>query len=229
MPSATRFFYVKKERNNMDYIMEILPALLDGAKTTLLVFVVTLVCSIPLGAIVAVGNISKIAPLKFILNIYIWIMRGTPLLLQLIFIYYGLPIIGVVFDRMDAVFIAFILNYAAYFAEIFRGGFLSIENGQYESAKVLGLTYGQTLRKIVLPQVVKRVLPAIGNEVINLVKDSSLVYILGIGDLLRAGKIAMSRDVTLIPLVLVAAIYLALTAILTLLFKQLEKRFSYYK
>lgn len=213
----------------MDYIMEILPALLDGAKTTLLVFAVTLVCSIPLGAIVAVGNISKIAPLKFILNIYIWIMRGTPLLLQLIFIYYGLPIIGVVFDRMDAVFIAFILNYAAYFAEIFRGGFLSIENGQYESAKVLGLTYGQTLRKIVLPQVVKRVLPAIGNEVINLVKDSSLVYILGIGDLLRAGKIAMSRDVTLIPLVLVAVIYLALTAILTILFKQLEKRFSYYK
>ncbi|EGY4453349.1 amino acid ABC transporter permease [Listeria monocytogenes] len=213
----------------MDYIMEILPALLDGAKTTLLVFVVTLVCSIPLGAVVAVGNIRKIAPLKFILNIYIWIMRGTPLLLQLIFIYYGLPIIGVVFDRMDAVFIAFILNYAAYFAEIFRGGFLSIENGQYESAKVLGLTYGQTLRKIVLPQVVKRVLPAIGNEVINLVKDSSLVYILGIGDLLRAGKIAMSRDVTLIPLVLVAAIYLALTAILTVLFKQLEKRFSYYK
>lgn len=213
----------------MDYIMEILPALLDGAKTTLLVFAVTLVCSIPLGAVVAVGNISKIAPLKFILNIYIWIMRGTPLLLQLIFIYYGLPIIGVVFDRMDAVFIAFILNYAAYFAEIFRGGFLSIENGQYESAKVLGLTYGQTLRKIVLPQVVKRVLPASGNEVINLVKDSSLVYILGIGDLLRAGKIAMSRDVTLIPLVLVAAIYLALTAILTILFKQLEKRFSYYK
>ncbi|ECP2243747.1 TPA: amino acid ABC transporter permease [Listeria monocytogenes] len=213
----------------MDYIMEILPALLDGAKTTLLVFAVTLVCSIPLGAVVAVGNISKIAPLKFILNIYIWIMRGTPLLLQLIFIYYGLPIIGVVFDRMDAVFIAFILNYAAYFAEIFRGGFLSIENGQYESAKVLGLTYGQTLRKIVLPQVVKRVLPAIENEVINLVKDSSLVYILGIGDLLRAGKIAMSRDVTLIPLVLVAAIYLALTAILTVLFKQLEKRFSYYK
>ncbi|EAE9054929.1 amino acid ABC transporter permease [Listeria monocytogenes] len=213
----------------MDYIMEILPALLDGAKTTLLVFAVTLVCSIPLGAVVAVGNISKIAPLKFILNIYIWIMRGTPLLLQLIFIYYGLPIIGVVFDRMDAVFIAFILNYAAYFAEIFRGGFLSIENGQYESAKVLGLTYGQTLRKIVLPQVVKRVLPAIGNEVINLVKDSSLVYILGIGDLLRAGKIAMSRDVTLIPLVLVAAIYLALTAILTVLFKQLEKHFSYYK
>ncbi|HBL8273950.1 TPA: amino acid ABC transporter permease [Listeria monocytogenes] len=213
----------------MDYIMEILPALLDGAKTTLLVFAVTLVCSIPLGAVVAIGNISKIAPLKFILNIYIWIMRGTPLLLQLIFIYYGLPIIGVVFDRMDAVFIAFILNYAAYFAEIFRGGFLSIENGQYESAKVLGLTYGQTLRKIVLPQVVKRVLPAIGNEVINLVKDSSLVYILGIGDLLRAGKIAMSRDVTLIPLVLVAAIYLALTDILTVLFKQLEKRFSYYK
>ncbi|EAC8434785.1 amino acid ABC transporter permease [Listeria monocytogenes] len=213
----------------MDYIMEILPALLDGVKTTLLVFIVTLACSIPLGAVVAVGNISKIAPLKFILNIYIWIMRGTPLLLQLIFIYYGLPIIGVVFDRMDAVFIAFILNYAAYFAEIFRGGFLSIENGQYESAKVLGLTYGQTLRKIVLPQVVKRVLPAIGNEVINLVKDSSLVYILGIGDLLRAGKIAMSRDVTLIPLVLVAAIYLVLTAVLTVLFKQLEKRFSYYK
>lgn len=119
----------------MDYIMEILPALLDGAKTTLLVFAVTLVCSIPLGAVVAVGNISKIAPLKFILNIYIWIMRGTPLLLQLIFIYYGLPIIGVVFDRMDAVFIAFILNYAAYFAEIFRGDFFPSKMGNMRAPR----------------------------------------------------------------------------------------------
>lgn len=143
--------------------------------------------------------------------------------------FYGLPLIGVVFPRYEAALFAFILNYAAYFAEIFRGGLQAIDNGQYESARVLRLSYGQTIRKIVIPQVVKIVIPSVGNEVINLIKDSSLVYVIGIGDLLRAGNVATARDVTLVPLVLVAVLYLLLTAVTTFVLRQVEKRYSYWK
>ena len=135
----------------------------------------------------------------------------------------------IVFQRYDAALVAFILNYAAYFAEIFRGGFLSVSVGQYEAAKVLRLNYWQTVRKIIIPQVVKIVIPSIGNEVINLVKDSSLVYVIGLGDLLRAGNVATSRDVTLVPLLLVGLIYLILVGICTLVLRQVEKRYSYFK
>ena len=173
--------------------------------------------------------ISKIRPLKWILEIYVWLMRGTPLLLQLIFVFYGLPIIGIVFQRYDAALVAFILNYAAYFAEIFRGGFQAIDEGQFEAARVLRLSYWQTLRKIVIPQVVKIVIPSIGNEVINLVKDSSLVYVIGLGDLLRAGNVATSRDVTLLPLLLVGLIYLILVGICTLILRKVEQRYAYFK
>lgn len=153
----------------------------------------------------------------------------TPLLLQLIFVFYGLPLVGLTLGRFDAALFAFILNYTAYFAEIFRGGLQSIDKGQYESAKVLRLTYWQTIRKIVTPQVVKIVLPSIGNEVINLVKDSSLVYVIGIGDLLRAGNVATSRDVTLVPLVMVGVVYLVMTAVLTFILRKLEQYYSYWK
>lgn len=213
----------------MEYIMKILPSLIDGAGMTLKVFFFTLLGSIPLGVLVAFGLRVTFKPLTFILNLYIWLMRGTPLLLQLIFLFFGLPAIGIVFERYDAVMIAFILNYGAYFAEIFRGGLQAIPKGQIESAQVLGLTPFQTAYKIVLPQVIKIILPSIGNEVINLVKDTSLMYVLGLGDLLRAGKIATNRDVTLVPLVMVGVIYLFFTAVLTGLMKYLEKRFSYYK
>lgn len=213
----------------MNYILEILPSLLNGAAMTLKVFFFTLLGSIPLGIIVAFGLQIPFKPLNWLLTIYIWLMRGTPLLLQLIFIFFGLPAINIVFERYDAVMIAFILNYGAYFAEIFRGGIQSIPRGQTESAQVLGLTPFQTAYKIILPQVVKIILPSIGNEVINLVKDSSLIYVLGLGDLLRAGKIATNRDVTLIPLMLVGSFYLFFTAVLTYIMKFLEKRFDYYK
>lgn len=213
----------------MDYILEILPSLFSGAGMTLKVFFFTLLGSIPLGIIVAFGLQVPFKPLNFLLNIYIWLMRGTPLLLQMIFIFFGLPAIGIVFERFDAVMIAFILNYGAYFAEIFRGGIQSIPKGQIESAKVLGLSPFQTAYKITLPQVIKIILPSIGNEVINLVKDSSLVYVLGLGDLLRAGKIATNRDVTLVPLVLVGFFYLFFTAVLTFIMKFTEKKFDYYK
>ena len=159
---------------SLNYISQILPSLLDGTKLTLSLFFWTLIGSLPLGILVSIGLIGKFKPLKWFLDLYVWLMRGTPLLLQLIFVFYGLPIIGIVFPRYEAAIFAFILNYGAYFAEIFRGGFQSIDPGQYEGAKVLRLSYFQTLRKIVIPQVVKIVIPSIGNEVINLVKDSSL-------------------------------------------------------
>ncbi len=213
----------------MQYISEILPSLFQGAALTLQIFFWTLVGSLPLGILVSLGLTSKIKPLKWILEIYVWLMRGTPLLLQLIFVFYGLPIIGIVFERYDAALVAFILNYSAYFAEIFRGGFQSVDQGQFEAARVLRLSYWQTLRKIIIPQVIKIVIPSIGNEVINLVKDSSLVYVIGLGDLLRAGNVATSRDVTLVPLMLVGLIYLILVGICTLILRQVEKCYAYFK
>ena len=214
---------------SMQYISEILPSLFQGAALTLQIFFWTLVGSLPLGILVSLGLTSKIKPLKWVLEIYVWLMRGTPLLLQLIFVFYGLPIIGIVFERYDAALVAFILNYAAYFAEIFRGGFQSVAQGQFEAARVLRLSYWQTLRKIIIPQVIKIVIPSIGNEVINLVKDSSLVYVIGLGDLLRAGNVATSRDVTLVPLMLVGLIYLILVGICTLILRQVEKCYAYFK
>lgn len=213
----------------MNYMITILPSLLSGVMTTLEVFILTLVGAIPLGILAGLGLKSNFKPIRWILNTYIWLMRGTPLLLQLIFVFYGLPLINITFERMDAALFAFILNYAAYFAEIFRGGFQSISIGQYEAAKVLRLTPWQTQRKIILPQMFKSVVPPIGNEVINLIKDSSLVYVIGIGDLLRAGNIDAARDVTLVPYVLVGIIYLLLTAITTLGLRRIEKYFDYYR
>ena len=204
---------------SLNYISQILPSLLDGTKLTLSLFFWTLIGSLPLGILVSIGLIGKFKPLKWFLDLYVWLMRGTPLLLQLIFVFYGLPIIGIVFPRYEAAIFAFILNYGAYFAEIFRGGFQSIDPGQYEGAKVLRLSYFQTLRKIVIPQVVKIVIPSIGNEVINLVKDSSLVY----------GNVATARDVTLVPLLMVGVIYLILIGICTFLLRKVENRYSYYK
>ena len=213
----------------MNYISEIMPALLAGTWMTLKVFFWTLVLAMPLGVLVSLGEMSNIKPLKWLVEFYVWIMRGTPLLLQLIFVFYGLPIIGIVFPRYEAALFAFVLNYAAYFAEIFRGGLQSISEGQFEAAQVLRLSRFQTMTHIIIPQVIKIVLPSIGNEVINLIKDSSLVYVIGLGDLLRAGNVAMARDVTLVPLVLVGVIYLFLISLCAFFQKKIEKYFSYYR
>ena len=213
----------------MNYILEILPSLLSGAVTTLQVFALVLVFSIPLGIMLAFSMQIRLKPLQWLLNIYIWIMRGTPLLLQLIFIYYVLPSIGIRLDRIPAAIIAFTLNYAAYFAEIFRGGISSIPTGQYEAAKVLKFTPVQTIRLIILPQVVKIVLPSVFNEVMTLVKDTSLVYALGISDLILASRTAANRDASLAPMFVAGLIYLLLIGLATLVAKQVEKKFSYYK
>ena len=213
----------------MSYILQVLPSLLDGAKVTLQVFCIVIVLSIPIGAILAFLMQIKFKPLQWLLTLYVWIMRGTPLLLQLIFFYYVLPSVGVVMDRMPAAILAFTLNYAAYFAEIFRGGIAAIPKGQYEAAKVLKLNQLQTIHYIILPQVFKIVLPSVFNEIINLVKDSSLVYVLGVGDLLLASKTAANRDATLAPMFVAGAIYLLMIGVVTLISKQTEKKFNYYK
>jgi polar amino acid transport system permease protein len=213
----------------MNYIYNLLPSMISGLEMTLKVFTLTLVFSIPLGVLVAVARLSKIKPLVAATQFYIWVMRGTPLLLQIVFIFFGLPIVGITFDRFTAAMIAFVFNYAAYFGEIFRGGIESIDKGQYDAAKVLGFSSMKTFTKIILPQMIKIVLPSIANEVITLIKDTALVYVVGLGELLRAGKIASNRDASLTPLVMVGIIYLALTAVLTEVFKKLEARYSYFQ
>ncbi len=213
----------------MELLISVFPQLFKGTGITLQLFFWTLVGSIPLGVLLAFILASKSKIVKPIVQTYVWLMRGTPLLLQLIFVFYGLGVVGIVFDRFEAAVIAFILNYAAYFAEIFRGGIQSIPHGQYEAAQVLRLSPWQTISKIIIPQVTKITLPSVGNEVISLVKDTSLIYILGLSDVMRIGKIAMEREATLLPLIGVGLIYLAMTGIFTLILKQIEKRMAYYR
>lgn len=213
----------------METIISLIPSMLDGLTVTLEVFIITLALSIPLGIVIALGRLSKNKTLKTFMQTYILVMRGTPLLLQLIFIFFGLPLIGIVFDRFTTVIIAFSLNYAAYFGEIFRAGIQSIDKGQYEAAEVLGLSKSQAFKRIILPQMTKKVLPPVSNEVITLVKDSALVYVVGLDDMLRVAKIASNTSASLLPLVFVCILYLLLTAILTNIFKRLENRFSYYE
>lgn len=213
----------------MSYIISILPALTSGLATTFQVFIVTLVLSIPLGLIVAVGRLSKIGIISRVVQLYILVMRGTPLLLQLVIVFFGLPYVGITLGRSSSALLTFVLNYAAYFAEIFRGGIESIDIGQYEGAAVLGLSKTRTFTRIILPQMIKRVLPPVGNEVITLVKDTSLVYIVGLGELLRAGKIASNRDASLIPLMVVGVYYLVIIGVFTEVFKKLEKKYAYYQ
>ena len=187
--------------------------------------------AVPLGLALALIRISRFTFLSTLVNGYIWLMRGTPLMLQMLFIYFALPfipVIGVRLPDFPSAIVAFVLNYSAYFAEIFRAGIQSIERGQYEGAKVLGLTYPQTMRHIVLPQVLKRILPPMSNETITLVKDTSLIYVLAMNDLLRAARGIVQRDFTTMPFVVAAAFYLFMTLVLTYGFQRLEKKYAVY-
>ena len=203
----------------------------EGLKILLELFFVTTIFSIPLGIVVAFVRLSNNKIASSVSSFYIWIMRGSPLLLQMMFFYYVLPIISpkLVFDQLTVAFIAFVINYAAYYAEIFRGGLLSIDKGQFEAAKVLGFDKITMYKRIILPQLTKRVLPPVSNELITLVKDTSLVYILGLNDLLRVATAASNREASLMPFAYAAVIYLVMTAILTKLTALLEKRYSYYR
>ncbi len=217
----------------MDYFFSLFPQVAEGLNVTLVIFFVTLILSMPLGVIVALIRISPLSLLSKLMYAYIYVMRGTPLLLQIVVIYFGLPFIPGVgpylrLDAMPAALIAFTLNYAAYFAEIFRGGIQSIPKGQYEAAKVLGFTYVQTMRRIILPQVLKRVLPPVANETITLLKDTALVYILAMNDVLRIAQNIVQRDFDIIAFAVAGIFYLVMTFILTQISDYLERRFSVY-
>ena len=192
------------------------------------IFLLTLILSIPLGVLVALGRLSKIKIINKLTGFYVLIMRGTPLLLQIVFIFFGLPNLNIVIDRFPAAIIAFTLNYAAYFGEIFRAGISSVDIGQNEASQVLGLSKKDTFFRIILPQAFKTILPPIANEIVTLVKDTALVYVIGIDELLRVGKIACNRDSSLFPLLSIGIVYLILIGIFTKIFDKIEKKYQYY-
>lgn len=214
----------------MAVIKMLIPLLIEGMKTTFGVFFITLIGSLPLGVVVARLRLSNNFIISKIMGIYIYLMRGTPLLLQLMFMFFGLPMVpflNITMGRYTAIYVAFILNYAAYFAEIFRGGIQSVDRGQWESGEVLGLSKEYTFRSIIFPQVLRSVMPAISNEVITLVKDTSLVYILGVMDILKAAKSVSNSLSTITPYLYVGIIYLLVVAVLTRILRRIEQKFSY--
>ena len=215
----------------MEYIIRIAPSLLEGTVETLKIFSMTLVLALPLGLVVSFLSISKFKPFKWIATVYIWVFRGTPLLLQLFFFYYALPImqpfgLSMRMDRFVAAVVAFVLNYAAYFSEIYRSGIESVDKGQFEAAYSLSYSKIKTFRYIILPQVFMRIIPPISNEVITLVKDTALVISISVPELLKSASDAANRDVDSTAYVLAAGIYLSITLVLTMLSRILEKRFS---
>ncbi|ODS93985.1 MAG: amino acid ABC transporter permease [Comamonas sp. SCN 65-56] len=216
----------------MDYFLSLLGPLAQGAVVTLKLFFITVALALPLGLLLALGRVSHLRPLSAVVNGYIWLMRGTPLMLQMLFIYFALPfvpVIGVRLPDFPSAVVAFTLNYAAYFAEIFRAGILSVDRGQYEAARVLGMNYRQTMRRIVLPQMVRNILPPLSNETITLVKDTSLIYVLALNDLLRAARGIVQRDFTTSPFIVAAAFYLIMTLVLTWGFQRLERHHARYE
>ncbi|MCK6411158.1 MAG: amino acid ABC transporter permease [Azonexus sp.] len=215
----------------MDYLFQILGPLLAGTGVTLQVFALTLLLAVPLGLGLALLRLSHWPLARTLVGGYVWLMRGTPLMLQMLFIYFALPfvpVIGIRLPDFPAAILAFVLNYAAYFAEIFRAGIQSVGKGQYEAAQVLGMSRAQTMRRIILPQMVKRILPPLSNETITLVKDTSLIYVLAMNDLLRAARGLVQRDFTTMPFVVAAAFYLVMTLLLTWGFARLEKKYAVY-
>ena len=205
-------------------------ALLEGFWESLKIFGLTLLFSLPLGLLICFGSMSRFAPLKWLLRGIIWVIRGTPLMLQLMVIFYG-P--GLLFDlpampRFTATIVAFSINYACYFSEIYRGGIESISGGQYEAGQVLGMTKIQIFFKIVLLQVIKRIMAPMSNEIITLVKDTSLARVISVYEIIWAGESFIKKGM-LWPLFYTGAFYLVFSGILTVLFAKAEKKLSYFR
>ena len=215
----------------MAYFTKIMPFLLESTKMTLGLWALTMVASLPLGFLAALAVRSSFRPLAWLTEVYIYIMRGTPLMLQLMFVYYGLPFLPVVgpylrFSRLMAAVVAFSLNYAAYFAEILRGGFLAIPKGQYEACQVLGLNRIQAMTRVIVPQMIRVALPGITNETITLVKDTALAYVIALAELMHAAKATVSRDSNPMAYIYAGIVYLVIVFVVTLVFKALEKKFK---
>ena len=219
----------------MSELSTLLPILWGGFCTTLAIFGLTLLFSIPLGLLIAVLKMSKWRVVRYPVSFYISVMRGTPLLLQIVAIYFGSYYLSEYagvdfsFDRFPAVIVAFSINYAAYFAEIFRGGIQSVPKGQYEAAYMLGMTRTQTFFRIILPQVVKRVVPASANEVITLVKDTSLAQVIAVTELFALAKKQQAAYASIYPLFVAGVFYYVANLLLSVLFAYLERKLDYYK
>ena len=204
----------------------------QGFGVTLQIFFLTLVGSLPLGVVVALARMSRVKPIAWIMKFYISVMRGTPLMLQMFFIYFapyyifGIPLS--MESKFSATIVAFIINYAAYFAEIYRSGIQSIPRGQYEAAEVLGYSRLQTFMKIVLPQVIKRILPAMGNEIITLVKDTSLAFAIGVAEMFSTAKALVASQVSMLPFVFAAVFYWVFNFVVEVVLGCVEKKMGYY-
>lgn len=213
-----------------DDIISMLSNMLIGSGQTLSIFVLTAIFSVPFGFLIALGRKSRFKILSVPIRFYQLVARGTPLMLQLMFIFYAPSFIwGLNYDRFTACILAFVLNYTAYFGEIFRGGIESIPFGQNEAAKVLGFSKMQTFLKITLPQVIKRILPATGNEFMTLVKDTALAQVIAVPQLFEVAKKSANSNVSIFPLITAAVIYLILNAIVESAFKHGEKKLDYYR
>ena len=209
---------------------QLLVLMLEGTFVSLKIFFLTLLLALPLGLLVANGRMSKHRTISALVNLYIMVMRGTPLILQLIFIYFApYYVFGASADRFTAVIIAYVINYAAYFAEIYRGGIQSIPRGQYEAASVLGFSRAHTFSHIVMPQVVKRIMPAMGNEVITLVKDTALAQTIGVAELFRVAQTASSRQFSTMPIFIAGIFYFVMNMVVSKSFDRIERKLDYYR
>ena len=210
-------------------------ALMSGLWTTFEIFILTLIFALPLGLVFAFGLLSRFKPVKAVMNVFVWVIRGTPLMLQLIIIFYGPGLwlhqaiwSGDETGRITATVVAFVINYACYFSVIFRGGIEGVPAGQREAGQVLGMTKQQIFFKITLLQMIKRVVPPMSNEIITLVKDTSLIYILAMNDLLRVARTIVQREFDMTPFVIAGVFYLVMTFVLTWAFKKLEAHYAKY-
>lgn len=216
--------------NDPQALLRLMASMQDGLAHTLLIFSTTLLFSIPLGMVVALLRMHRSRLIRVPVSLYILVMRGTPLMLQIFALYFAIPmLLGCTLNRMTATILAFSINYAAYFAEIFRGGMMSLPAGQREACQVLGLTRVQGFFHVTLPQVIKRVLLPVSNEVITLVKDTSLANVIAVGELFRAAKNEASRTASIEPLFVAGLFYLLMNGAVTLVFGMLNRRMAYYK
>ena len=215
--------------NNAELLQKLLAQLVTGMGTTLTIFFLTILFSLPLGLLVALGRMSKHVWINAPIRFYILIMRGTPLMLQLFAVYFFLPKLVGPIPRLTSTLIAFSFNYAAYFAEIYRGGIMSIDRGQYEAGQVLGFTKAQTFLQIILPQTLKRILLPVSNEVITLVKDTSLATAIAVSELFLVAKNATSSSGSIEPLFVAGLFYLIMNSLVTMFFSFLTKKFDYYR
>ncbi|MCR5790221.1 MAG: amino acid ABC transporter permease [Lachnospiraceae bacterium] len=212
---------------------KIILQLLDGSLVSIVIFLLTLLFSLPLGLLVALGRLSKDRILRSLIKVYISIMRGTPLMLQLMVVFFGpYYLFGIKIKtsyRFAAVIIGFVLNYAAYFAEIYRGGIEAVPKGQYEAARLLGYTPAQTFLRIILPQVIKTILPSVTNEVITLVKDTSLAFVIAVSEMFTAAKAIAAAQTTMMPFIIAGIFYYVFNAVVAFAMARIEKAMDYYE